>query len=54
MVQRLQLNVRRVLNKKNEPSEDPPKAKYDDEELEVIANKLLLVFNTLTEDIREL
>jgi len=43
-----------VLIKKNRPSEDPPKAKYDDEELEAIANELLSAFDTPTEDIREL
>jgi len=49
------LNVlRRVLIKRNRPSEDPPKAKYNDEELEAIANELLSAFDTLTEDIREL
>jgi len=40
--------------KKNRPSEDPPKAEYNDEELDVIMCDLLAAFNTPKVDIREL
>ena len=55
MVQRPQLNVlRRVPLKKNGPSEDPPKAEYDDEELDAIMCDLLAAFDTPKADVREL
>jgi len=55
MVQRPQLNVlRRVPLKKNRPSEDPPKAEYNDEELDAIMCNLLVAFDTPRVDIREL
>jgi len=40
--------------KKNGPSGDPPKAEYDDEELDVIMCNLLAAFDTPKADIREL
>jgi len=40
--------------KKNRPSEDPPKAEYNDEELDVIMCDLLVVFDTPKVDIRGL
>jgi len=40
--------------KKNGPSEDPPKAEYNDEELDVIICNLLAAFDTPKADIREL
>jgi len=40
--------------KKNRPSEDPPKAEYNDEELDVIMYDLLAAFDTPKVDIREL
>ncbi len=43
-----------MLLKKSRPSEDPPKAEYNDEELDVIICDLLVVFDTPKVDIREL
>jgi len=40
--------------KKNGPSEDPPKAEYNDEELDVIMYDLLAAFDTPKVDIRGL
>jgi len=40
--------------KKNRLSEDPPKAEYNDEELDVIMYNLLAAFNTPKVDIRGL
>jgi len=43
-----------VLLKKNRPSEDPPKAEYNNEELDAIICDLLVAFDTPKADIREL
>jgi len=43
-----------VLIKKNRPLKDPPKVEYNNEELNIIIYNLLIVFNTLKVDIREL
>ena len=40
--------------KKSRPSEDPPKAEYNNEELDVIIYNLLAAFDTPKVDIREL